>query len=125
MTPEDFTYELKPWVFGYATYKTLKNYHSRFPIFDNDIFLHRNHHVLKVYDIQSHDDSLWKRSGIMPDILHKVAPIQEQLKSFIGRDLSVPEIEDLIKMEDFPNHAGSPRNTHTPSFQERLYRIGL
>jgi len=122
ITSENFTYELKPWVFGVKTYGTLKDYHARFPLQENDIILHRNHHVLKIYDIQSHGPSLWQKAPIKKSILDQARPIQEQMKNFIGSDLSVPEIEELIKLEDFPNHAGSVQRDNPYNLPDRLRR---
>jgi len=92
-------YNVVPWTFGTQTYEMLKALHETFPISNHDIIVKRNHKTLKTYDIQAGEHSLWQSSSfeIRNKILDEAKPFLAERKNYLGADLSLDEIEDLIR----------------------------
>jgi len=88
----DSPFQIKPWIFGTQTYNSLKEIHKQHPVFNHDIFLKRN----KPWSMST---SLWHSSddSVKEKIITEARPIMENMKDYIGADLSLDEIDELIK----------------------------
>jgi hypothetical protein len=109
----DSPFQIKPWIFGTQTYNSLKGMHEQFPVFNHDIILRRNNKTLRTYDIQPTQVSLWNRSGnpVKEKIITEARPIIKNMKDYIGADLSLDEIAELIKNDSQPRSNITPNMT--------------
>jgi hypothetical protein len=96
---EHSPYKIMPWVFGTHTYYSLKEMHNMSSVFNNDIILRRNNETLRTYDIRPTGTSLWHNSTpqIQEKIITEARSIIKGMKEYIGADLSLEEIDELIK----------------------------
>jgi len=109
----DSEYEIKPWTFNRRVYEQLNVAHKAFPIDSHDLAIKcEMRQIFRNYEIMPCPSSVFFRSptNVQRKIMSEAQPIMENMKNIIASDLSVQEIERLIKGNELVN----PRSANDP-----------
>jgi hypothetical protein len=126
-------FEIVAWVFGNSAFRKLNDLTQHRPLNTNDFYLTRTDQNFDPWDIQlcHQSESLWQRSGeIKQRVLTEAAPIFSNKNNYLGRDLNLFEIRQLLAQlsstpvpRNWQPRQGFPQQNRRPrqrSLQERL-----
>jgi hypothetical protein len=103
--------EIVAWVFGNSAFRKLNELNRHWPLNANDFYLTRIDQNFDPWDIQPCPRprrSLWQSSvEIKQRVLNKAAPIFNNKNNYLGRDLNLFEIRQLLAQ---PSSTPVPRN---------------
>jgi hypothetical protein len=97
-----------PWVFNSKTYKLLERINSDFPWGKHDLELECTDTKYQSFTIVAKKESLWNSDEKFKETcLASASKVKKNVKSFLGRDLSLQEIRETLGLETSTDDASS------------------